>query len=155
MSIYDSGSPARITRQTRQLICSLMKPATSQLRFDLVNIMLQPNGSDCGVFSIACATELAHGFDPALYYWECEALRGHLLHCLEACELTRFPCVKKRRLPLGARVKKSSREKIYCTCRTINDISRPMIWCDMCLKCFHMDFEGLDPVNQLTLTKSG
>ena len=54
VSIYDSGSPSRITRQTRQWICSIMKPATSQLRFDLVNIMLQPNGSDCGILYCLC-----------------------------------------------------------------------------------------------------
>ncbi len=49
VSVYDSGSPARVNRETRRMICSIMKPATDQLHFDLINIMLQPNGSDCGV----------------------------------------------------------------------------------------------------------
>jgi len=45
-------------------------------------------------------------------------------------------------------VKFTATEDIYCTCRTINEVKRPMIYCDICRKCYHMDCEGLDPTNE-------
>ena len=143
VSVYDSGSPVRVNRETRVMACSIMKPKADKLHFDLVNIMLQPNGSDCGVFAIACATGLAHGSDPAMCSWETGEMRSHLLHCLENSMLTEFP-YKQRRVPLGSRIKKSISEEIYCTCRTINDVKRPMIQCDNCRRYYHMDCEGLN-----------
>ena len=105
VSVYDSGSPARVTRNVRIAVCSIMKPKCDILHFDLVNIKPQPNGSDCGVFALACATELAHGLDPALCSWECSSMRSHLMVCLTNGSLTRFH--KQRRLPFAGRVKKS------------------------------------------------
>ena len=31
-----------------------------------MNVVAQPNSYDCGVYALACATELAHGFDPVV-----------------------------------------------------------------------------------------
>ena len=70
-------------------------------------------------------------------------MRIHLLHCLENGMLTEFPC-RQRRVPLGNRIKKSISEEIYCTCRTLNDVKRPMIQCDNCRRYYHMDCEGLN-----------
>ena len=60
-----------------------MKPDVQSLRFDFMNIQQQTNAYDCGIYAIACATELALGFDPVLCSWDCEHMREHLLNCLE------------------------------------------------------------------------
>ena len=36
----------------------------NQITFQMVNIQRQPNALDCGVFTIAGATELVYGKDP-------------------------------------------------------------------------------------------
>lgn len=144
VTIYDSGFPANVAVITKKAICSIMKPKADMLRFDLANLQVQPNGSDCGLFAIASATELVHGCDPVLCHWDNEKMRQHLLCCLENGYISRFPCTKRRRVPLGSRIKKSVCEEIFCRCRTINDKRRPMISCDACLKYFHMDCEELD-----------
>ncbi len=64
-------------------ICSIMKPQSGTIKFDLVNVQSQPNGSDCGLFAIAFATELIHGNDPFRCHFDVSSLRGHLLDCLE------------------------------------------------------------------------
>ena len=44
-----------------------MKPQSGTIKFDLVNVQSQPNGSDCGLFAIAFATELIHGNDHEMH----------------------------------------------------------------------------------------
>ena len=46
---------------------------------------------DCGLYAIAYATELIHGFDPAQYVFNQAHLRTHLTNCFENKNLTRFP----------------------------------------------------------------
>lgn len=118
-----SGRPTNIGLNLRKAIRSFLKCASDILRFDVMNVVAQPNSYDCGVYALACATELAFGFDPVLCRWKCEdsAMRNHLIHCFEAGKLTRFPTVGKRRIPFGTRVRKSVTEELVCVCRTIND----------------------------------
>ena len=60
--------------------------------------MRQPNSNDCGVFAAAIATELTHYSDPALCRWDTSKMRQHLLLCLEAGKMTRFPTLGKRQI---------------------------------------------------------
>ena len=68
VSIYDSALASRVSASTKQTICQFLKPIAScdVLLFDIMNIQTQPNLNDCGLFALACATELFHGFDPVL-----------------------------------------------------------------------------------------
>ena len=138
-SLFDSVSLAVKTD-----ICSFVLPVADALIFDLMNIQGQPNGYDCGMFAIACATELVHGYDPVFCNWDVPRMRQHLLTSLEKGFLDRFPCSRRRRVALGGRVRKSVREPLYCSCRLPNDRSKPMICCDQCQKWFHKDCEGVD-----------
>ena len=63
VSIYDSALAPRVSASTKQTICPFLKPSCDVLLFDIMNIQTQP---DCGLFALACATELVHGFDPVL-----------------------------------------------------------------------------------------
>ena len=51
----------------------------------------QQGSRDCGIFALAYATELAHGFDPSNFIFDQSKMRDHLFKCLENNRLTRFP----------------------------------------------------------------
>ena len=68
----------------------------------------QQNGIvDCGVFAIAFATDLCHGFDQ-------KKMRRHLISCLEKKRFQPFPKIQ-------GTVNINAREfitiKVYCSCR--------------------------------------
>ena len=142
--IYDSKQPAYVSPHVKKQACCMIKSTHKEVKFDIINIMPQPNSSDCGVFAIACATELTYGFDPAKCCWEVPLMRQHLLSCLEARKMSRFPVSKKRRIPLGRRVKYMTSEMIYCVCRMPNEKLRPMVRCEKCLEWFHFDCVNYD-----------
>ena len=98
----------------KRLVCSFVKPKPEVYVFDVMNIHSQPNSSDCELFAVACATELVEGHDPVLCHWDCDQMRPHLLRCLEAGRIQRFPTIKQRRVPLGSRVVRSVKETLYC-----------------------------------------
>ena len=83
VNIYDSARRLRISFSVKRDVCSFVRPESNFLYFDVVNIERQPNNYDCGLYSIACATELVHGFDPAQIRWDCAKMRKHLLACLD------------------------------------------------------------------------
>ena len=114
--IYDSGF-FHISLAIKNTICQFLQPKSETFFFDLMNIQSQPNGNDCGLFALACATELVHGYDPLLCNWDLTRMRMHLLMSLESSYMGRFPCIKQRRVPFGSRVRKSSRETLCCSCR--------------------------------------
>ena len=142
--VYDSGWSPNISLETKELICNFLKPEKDVIFFDIMNVHAQPNLTDCGLFAVAFATELVHGEDPVLCNFDCAGMRTHLLAGLEAGLIGRFPCKKKRRVPLASRVRKSIRELIYCTCRTPNNTDKAMIECDNCKRWFHTKCEGVE-----------
>ena len=51
----------------------------------------QHGNTDCGIYPIAYATELAFGHDPTNFTFDQPQLRYHLLNCLTSRTITRFP----------------------------------------------------------------
>lgn len=137
--VYDSYQPSDISLNVKKQVCSLIRSSHDEVTFDIINIMPQPNSCDCGIFAIACATELAYGHDPALCCWDVTQMRQHLQLCFESGKLSQFPTTKRRRVPFGRRVKHMVLEKIYCLCRMPNERFRPMIQCENCFGWFHFD----------------
>ena len=136
--IYDNLYHASVAANTKVQICSFVRPKAVEMRFDLMNIQPQDNLNDCGVYAIACATELTYGYDPCLAFFQPEAMRSHLTKCLESRTMLRFPLKKVRRVGFGKRVKQSVAERIYCNCRMPNyDKSLPMVMCSICSQWFH------------------
>ena len=111
------------------------------LHFDLINVETQTNSHDCGVFAVAMATELALGGDPASVRWDTKKMRQHLKSCLEEGTMRHFPMLGRRRVALGARVRQTVLERVFCiaSCRMPNDKNRAMISCDCCKAWFHID----------------
>ena len=110
-----------------------MKYAT----FRLVNIQRQPNSSDCGLFAIAAATEIVHGKDPLLSYWNTSILREHLTQCLEQKKMECFPQSKCPRVPPGNRFRKVERRELHFVCRMPNNKNKSMIQCGNCSGWLH------------------
>ena len=135
--IYDSLVQPNMSLQTKKMICSLAKTRCKTLTFDIINVMVQPNMWDCGVFALANATELMYGYDPARCQWKTDEMRKHLIDCFENGQMLRFPTVKQRRLPLGSRVRYTFKEEIHCVCRMPNDKRIAMVQCSSCRNWYH------------------
>ena len=56
-----------------------------------VPVQKQSNSSDCGLFALAFAFDLANNLDPSIITYNEEILRKHLLACIENEEITEFP----------------------------------------------------------------
>lgn len=150
--VYDSLPRKSIHHNVVKQVCSFFKPPLrfKAIKFDIMNVELQPNGSDCGLFALACATELAYGHDPVFCSWNVKLMRPHLIKCFENGTLDRFPTVKRRRVGVGKRVHHTIEVTIYCTCRMPNDVTRAMIECGRCLVWYHKDCMSLDPNKSYT-----
>ena len=126
--IFDSLF-THISLHTKKQICSLIRPRCKEFRFDIVDTQRQTNDSDCGLFAIYFATEIIHKF-PSLCKFDMNQMRPHLIKCLEAGFLSRFPLKKVRLVPMGRKVWKIIVEKLYYSCCTPNDKKMSMIYCD-------------------------
>ena len=67
VGIYDSNRMLSVSETLKKEICSFVKPICAFYAFDIMDIQTQTNSSDCGLFALACATELVAGYDPVLY----------------------------------------------------------------------------------------
>ena len=76
INVFDSAY-AFIDMDGRKQISSIIKPKGDTLTLNFVNIQHQGNGSDCGLFALACATDIVHGRDPFLSYWDTKEMRSH------------------------------------------------------------------------------
>ena len=63
--VYDSLLSPKMNLKTKKQVCSLARPSSRTITFDIVNVMGQTNSYDCGLFALVYATELAYGNDPA------------------------------------------------------------------------------------------
>ncbi len=136
--IYDSGHANKITSEIQQQVCSFTRPSAKIFKFDVMDTMTQPNLSDCGVFAIANATEIAFRFNPVKCVWDLRNARRHLIRCLEGGKMERFPIVKQRRVPFGRAIKTYKEEEIHCVCRMpFKKNVASMIQCSFCRVWFH------------------
>ena len=72
-----------LSLRTKKQICLILEVAkVNEVTLQMPNIQRQPNASDCGVFAIAFSTEIFHGKDPMLSYWDVSKMRLHLMESL-------------------------------------------------------------------------
>ena len=79
--VYDSVYDYTF-ESTKMQVASIMKSNESMITFKIHNTQFQKGSSDCGLFLIAYATDLAYGNDPASYRYDQTKLRSHFLECL-------------------------------------------------------------------------
>ena len=91
VKIYDSvfSSPDLET----QSICLNLFDIANKSKLTYEPVQKQESGDDCGVFSIAFATALAHGLNPVGVHFVLSHMRQHLLECYEQKSLTPFTII--------------------------------------------------------------
>ena len=83
IDLYDSLRPRTIDCSIMDMVCSFYKCPSDFINFDITNIEGQDDSHSCGLYALACATELAYGGDPCLCKWDKEKMRKHLIFCFE------------------------------------------------------------------------
>ena len=82
--IYDSLY-MHVALDTKEQICSFVRPKNYKFTFDIANTQHQTNSSDCGLFAIAFATELVHSQSPVLCEFNASMMWNHLLTSSKWC----------------------------------------------------------------------
>ena len=92
----------------------LLHKQHSHIMLVFKDVQMQCGSSDCGAFSIAFATALAHGQQPGNFIFDQHKLREHLFNCFESRKMYMFPIKKLRRF--GGREKATDTIQLYCIC---------------------------------------
>ena len=80
----------------KKAICQLVQCSADTLLLEMMNIQRQPNSHDCGLFALACATELVQQLDPTVCSWDVPNMKKYPLLVFEAGKIDGLACVKKR-----------------------------------------------------------
>ena len=132
--VYDSMYNS-IGSHTQSQIAVLLHTDSSSINIEMMNVQLQTGGSDCGPFAIAFATALAFGKNPEDYYFDQQALRPHLIKCLEKQRMEFFPYTRAGK---GVhRVKATASIQVFCSCRMPEMPGTKWIQCSGCEEWFH------------------
>ena len=90
VQIYDSLQ-MNVTESLKKQMRQLFSPDDSLPPFKIMNCQQQDGSTDCGLFAIANAVEVAAGNDPEKVIFDQTAMRPHLMSCLESEKLEPFP----------------------------------------------------------------
>jgi len=133
VNVYDSKYLAASTHLRAQIACLLMTEH-AEITINFVDVVKQSGSYDCGLYSIAYATALAHGKDPATHQYNQEEMRPYLRKCLIDRKLKVFP--HKAICPSG---NFHSEEKlaVHCICRMPEIKGQPMVECTSCQEWYH------------------
>ena len=153
--IYDSLL-IKIDIKSMHVIAKMLKCEGEVFLTKTVPVQKQSNSSDCGLFALAFAFDLASNLDPSIISYNEEILRKHLLACIENEEITEFPKTNE----WLARTKDKTifeTHEVFCSCRDVffeDDIKRNpknfMAECCNCGEWFHQKCMNI-PTNVFTL----
>ena len=121
--------------QLQQQIAALLKTDEKAIDVKFCKVAMQTNGCDCGVYAIAYATALCLRTSPSKLIFDENAMRPHLVKCLQDGKFTMFPVRKRSRK--GA-MKATRKIPIYCVCRMPSVGGAAMIQCSNCQEWFHI-----------------
>ena len=88
--IYDSLL-IKINNKPMYVITKMLKCEDEVFLTKTVLVQKQSNSSDCGLFTLAFAFDLANSMDSSIITYNERILRKHLLACTENEEITEFP----------------------------------------------------------------
>ena len=78
IKVYDSLFMS-VDKETKQVILNMFKKV-GKIKIDSVDIPVQRDGTECGIFTIAIATSFAFENDPANITFQQDTMRDHLLN---------------------------------------------------------------------------
>ena len=137
VNVFDSKFctiPMDVNMQIAAFLCCTSSRITTRFH----QTQSQIGSSDCGVFAIAFATDLAFGLKPASHHYEQDTLRPHFLECLKSEQMTPFPSKK-----IQPGKPKTEYLYVYCHCRMPNDGEERMAECTVCKEWYHESCENI------------
>ena len=102
---------------------------------------MQAGTCDCGLFTLAYVTTIAHGADPTTMIYDQWKMRRHLYQCLINGKMIPFPA-REVTLP-KKKIKCIEEIEVFCYCRMPELRSTPMIECSGCDLWFHCACEDV------------
>ena len=134
VDVYDSKY-AYLSQDSKMQIASILRTSEPSVSVRMQSVQHQKGDSECGLYAIAYATDLAFGNDPASYIYKQSELRAHLVNCLKRDHMT--PFITKPKKPLLRKI------GIHCTCRLPDNGAERMIKCGQCSTWFHQSCENV------------
>ena len=115
--IYDSLVRYKLSGQLKQQIASIYRTDQTEMKVSIEAVQQQKGPSNCGLFAVAFAFDIAAGVDPQNINYIQAEMGEHLLSCLCKGNITPFP----RYFGKTASVRKCKpsvvRFRVYCICR--------------------------------------
>ena len=135
INVYDSLPNCYLSSDTkRQIAAILFLSDQRKITVNFVDVQIQSNGSDCGLYALAFTTSLCCGDNPSKINYRSHKLREHLFNCLENHVMTSFP---RRNRQKKALIRKEKSFQIFCECRQTE--YGPMINCCTCHEWYHKE----------------
>ena len=72
----------QLPHHEQKLVADILQSCQPDIVIHYIDVQKQANTSDCGLFSIAFATALTYGQDPAMIYFDQEKMRQHVINCM-------------------------------------------------------------------------
>ena len=133
VKVYDTMKYAT-TSDVQCQIAAIMQSSSK-------SITLQLGDSDCGLFSIAYATELCYGNDASSLRYYQDRLRSHLIECLKSRKMIPFPSKSCRRRKTTPTIITFD---VFCCCRLPEFVEEePMAACEKCQEWYHCSCENI------------
>ena len=127
----------------KRQIAALLNERGPEITVNVQAVEQQANSVDCGPYSLAFATSLLSGQDPASISYDEDMLRQHLIGCFAAGIMSPFPQRQSNRRRCRRAPKRTLVFDVYCLCRMPwdeGDEANPdlrMAQCDKCDRWVH------------------
>lgn len=109
----------------------------SELNLRRVSVQQQNGYHDCGLFSIANATEICMGHKPEEACFDQSKMRKHLFSCLSKEQMQPFPRISSVQESVPRPKSGILNVRLYCICKLPAEYDSNMIECDICQQWFH------------------
>jgi len=129
------------TSDVKCQIAAIMQSSSKSITLQLEPTQEQFGDSDCGLFSIAYATELCYGNDVSSLRYYQDRLRSHLIECLKSKRMIPFPSKSCRRRKATPTILTFD---VFCCCRLPEFVEEePMAACEKCHEWYHCSCENI------------
>ena len=140
VKVYDTMKYAT-TSDVKCQIAAIMQSSSKSITLQLEPTQEQFGDSDCGLFSIAYATELCYGNDVSSLRYYQDRLRSHLIECLKSKRMIPFPSKSCRRRKATPTILTFD---VFCCCRLPEFVEEePMAACEKCHEWYHCSCENI------------
>ena len=134
----DKNLPPSLECQVAQIYGTAT--STNLLRVEISSVQQQDGDKDCGLFAIAFATELAFGGDLTHVQYKQDAMRDHLVRCLELKKMEPF---EKLTCCGRTNIHRIVTIPLYFMCR-LPESKDNMVECEQCFQWFHYSCVGVE-----------